>query len=78
MAQDDVHVPNRGHIDMTPLDKPLRRELVIGGERYTLLLDPEGLKLTPRGHRQGVTVKWADLASGDAAPSASLEEKHSA
>lgn len=57
---------------MTPLDKPLRRELTIGDQRYTLLIDAEGLKLTLRGHRQGTALAWKDLVSGDAAVSAAL------
>jgi len=57
---------------MTPLDKPLRRELAIGEQRYTLLIDPDGLKLTLRGHRQGISLAWKDLVSGDAALSSAL------
>jgi len=57
---------------MTLLDKPLRRELEIGDRRYTLTIDPIGLKLTPKGHRKGVTMTWKDLLSGDAAIAAAL------
>jgi len=57
---------------MTPLDKPLRRELIVGEQRYTLLIDPDGLKLTLRGHRQGVALAWKDLVNGDAALSSAL------
>ncbi len=58
---------------MTPLDKPLRREVQIGDERYTLTLDPEGLKLVPKGKRNGVTLKWAELVNGDAALATALQ-----
>jgi hypothetical protein len=34
---------------MTPLDKPLRRELKIADHRYTLTIDSDGLKLTKKG-----------------------------
>lgn len=44
---------------MTPLDKPLRREVLIEDEAYTLPIDPEGLKLVPKGKRDGVTLKSA-------------------
>lgn len=44
---------------MTPLDKPLRREVLIEDEASTLTIDPEGLKLVPKGKRNGVTLKWA-------------------
>ena len=52
---------------MTPLDKPLRRELHIDGQPYTLTVAPEGLKLVEKGRRKGITLRWQDLVSGDAA-----------
>jgi len=58
---------------MTPLDKPLRREVQIGDESYTLTLDPEGLKLVRKGHRKGLDLRWEDLVSGDAALAAALQ-----
>ena len=58
---------------MTPLDKPLRRELMLGEQAYTLTLDPTGLKLVPKGRRNGVEIRWADLVSGDAALAAALQ-----
>ena len=58
---------------MTPLDKPLRRELEIADHRYTLTIDPIGLKLVQKGHRNGVTMSWKDLLNGDAAIAAALK-----
>ena len=58
---------------MTPLDKPLRREIVVGDTRYTLMIDPDGLKLTEKGKRKGVELSWKDLTSGDAALAAALQ-----
>lgn len=58
---------------MTPLDKPLKRELRIGDDRYTLTIDPGGLKLTQKGRRRGVTLRWEDLVSGDAALATALQ-----
>lgn len=58
---------------MTPLDKPLRREVQIGDESYTLTLDPEGLKLVRKGHRKGLDLRWEDLVSGDAALAVALQ-----
>jgi len=58
---------------MTPLDKPLRRELQIGDDSYTLTLDPEGLKLVRKGHRKGLDLRWEDLVSGDAALATALQ-----
>ncbi|ATE71913.1 hypothetical protein IEQ11_11730 [Lysobacter capsici] len=58
---------------MTPLDRPLRREVEIDGKPYTLILDPEGLKLNAKGHRKGLALSWTDLVSGDAALAAALQ-----
>lgn len=58
---------------MTPLDKPLRRELHIDGQPYTLTLAPEGLKLVEKGRRKGITLRWQDLVSGDAALATALQ-----
>lgn len=57
---------------MTPLAKPLRREIAIGDEVYTLAIDPAGLKLVRKGKRNGMELKWTDLVSGDAALAAAL------
>ena len=57
---------------MTPLDTALRRELSVDGRSYTLLLDAAGLKLTEKGRRKGIELRWADLVSGDAALAAAL------
>lgn len=58
---------------MTPLDKPLRRELDIEGHAYTLTVDPDGLKLVEKGRRKGITLRWQDLVSGDAALATALQ-----
>ncbi|EKT4104546.1 TPA: hypothetical protein ACG4N3_000227 [Stenotrophomonas maltophilia] len=58
---------------MTPLDKPLRRELHINGQPYTLTVAPEGLKLVEKGRRKGITLRWQDLVSGDAALATALQ-----
>lgn len=58
---------------MTPLDKPLRREVQIGEETYTLTIDPEGLKLVPKGKRNGLTLKWTELVNRDAALATALQ-----
>jgi len=58
---------------MTPLDKPLKREVTVGDATYTLALDPNGLKLTEKGHRRGVELLWKDLVSGDAALATALQ-----
>lgn len=58
---------------MTPLDRPLRRELEVDGRAYTLTIDPEGLKLVEKGRRKGITLSWRDLLNGDAALAAALQ-----
>jgi hypothetical protein len=65
----------------TKLDKPLKRELELGGESYTLTIAPDGLKLVPKGKRKGLELAWKDLVSGQAALAvalnASLEQSRS-
>jgi hypothetical protein len=56
----------------TKLDKPLKRELDLGGEPYTLTISPEGLKLVPKGRRKGQELAWKDLVSGEAALAVAL------
>jgi len=58
---------------MTPLDKPLRREVDIDGKAYTLTLDPDGLKLVEKGRRKGLQLAWTDLVNGDAALATALQ-----
>ena len=45
----------------TALNKELKREVLIKDKPYTLTLGPEGLKLTLKGHRNGVDLKWEDI-----------------
>ena len=56
----------------TTLDKPLRREIDVEGQAYTVLLDAQGIKITRKAHRKGVELKWTDLINGDAAVAAAL------
>jgi hypothetical protein len=56
----------------THLDKPLRREILIKRKPYTVTLTPQGLKLTEKGRRKGIELKWADLVSGEAALAVAL------
>ena len=59
-----------------PLIRPLKRELLVGGTSYRLLLTVSRLTLTPKGKRKGgVEFTWDDLlalhARGSEAPVAS-------
>ena len=56
----------------TVLDKSLKRELQIGSEPYMLTISPDGLKLVPKGKRNGVELGWNDLVSGQAALAVAL------
>lgn len=56
----------------TRLEKPLKREVAIDGEPYTVTLSPEGLKVTAKGKRKGLELRWKDLVSGDTALAVAL------
>jgi hypothetical protein len=56
----------------TKLDKSLKRELDIGGEAWMLTIDPNGLKLVPKGKRNGHEIAWKDIISGNVALTAAL------
>ncbi|KGQ19073.1 hypothetical protein LF41_3105 [Lysobacter dokdonensis DS-58] len=58
---------------MTKLDKPMRREVQIGDQVYTLTIGPEGLKLVEKGRRKGLELAWTALVSGDAALASALQ-----
>jgi hypothetical protein len=57
---------------MTPLDKPLKRQIQVKDAIYTVTLDGSGLKITEKGRRNGVELRWEDLVSGDAALASAL------
>lgn len=42
----------------TKLDKPIRREIEIDGEPFTVIISPEGLRLTKKRFRSGVALSW--------------------
>ena len=56
----------------TKLDKPLKREIEVGGKPYMLTITPEGLKLVPKGRRKGQELAWSALVSGEAALATAL------
>lgn len=58
---------------MTKLDKPIRRELAIGDKTYTITIDPAGVKVVEKGRRNGISLAWADVVSGDAGVAAALQ-----
>jgi len=54
----------------TKLEKPLKRELLVNDAPYMLTIAPEGLKLVPKGKRNGLELTWKSIL-GDQAGSAS-------
>ena len=56
----------------TKLDGPLKREITIGGNDYTLTITQQGLTLALKGKRKGLDLEWSDLVSGDAALATAL------
>jgi hypothetical protein len=52
---------------MTPLDKTIKRSLAIKGVDYVVTLTPDALKLTRKGKRLGMELKWTDIISGESA-----------
>ena len=56
----------------TPLTKLLKRELKIKGQHFIVALSPQGLKITPKGKRKGLELRWEDLVSGEAALAVAL------
>jgi hypothetical protein len=50
---------------MTPLEKPLKRQIDIEGQAFTVTLDATGIKITRKAHRNGIEHRWADLIGDD-------------
>ena len=45
----------------TRLTSPVKRELDIAGEKYTLTIAPGGFKLVLKGKRKGTELAWVSL-----------------
>ena len=58
---------------MTPLDHPIKRQLLLDGVAFTLTLDADGLRLVEKGKRKGLELGWRDLVNGDAALASALQ-----
>ena len=56
----------------TKLDKTLKREIEVEGKPYMLTIDPTGMKLVPKGKRNGLELTWQALVGGDAALASAL------
>lgn len=51
----------------TRLDKTLKREIEVEGRLYTATISPAGIKVVAKGKRNGHTISWQSIVSGDAA-----------
>lgn len=47
----------------TKIEKPIRREIEIDGERYTVTFGPDGIRLARKRFRSGVALSWKELWS---------------
>ncbi len=50
----------------TKLESPIKREIKLGKELYTVIMSPEGVKIALKGRRKGREISWETLLSGDA------------
>ena len=57
---------------MTKLEKSLKRELTVKKQSFVLTIDPDGFKITKKGRRKGVEIRWEDLVNGEAAMAVAL------
>jgi len=57
---------------VTRLDNALRREITAEGRPFTVTLTPEGIKIVPKGKRNGIELAWTDLVNGEAALAVAL------
>ena len=49
----------------TKLDKSIKRELEHKGQVFTITISPEGVKVVPKGRRNGTDITWDSIISGD-------------
>ena len=57
----------------TVLDKALKRQVTVDAVDYTVVLDPEGIRVTQKGKRRPeVELRWRELLSGEAAMAVAL------
>lgn len=47
----------------TKLEKPIRREVEIDGETFTVSIAPDGVRLTKKRFRSGIALSWKVLLS---------------
>lgn len=52
----------------TKLDKSLKREIEVDGQLYTVTIAPEGVKVVPKGARNGTELDWRTIIRGGTQP----------
>lgn len=57
----------------TKLEKPLKREIEIGGQAFIVTLAPDTLSVVGKGRRKGLEIRWDEMVSGEAALAAALQ-----
>jgi hypothetical protein len=57
----------------TKLEKPLKREIEIGGQAFIVTLTPQALALVGKGRRKGMEIRWDEMVSGEAALARALQ-----
>ena len=57
----------------TKLEKPLKREIEIGGQAFIVTLTPQALALVGKGRRKGIEIRWDEMVSGEAALARALQ-----
>jgi hypothetical protein len=60
-------------LEVTPLDKTLKRIIKIKGNDFVVTLTPDALKVTRKGHQRGVEMRWESLVSGESALAIALQ-----
>jgi hypothetical protein len=60
----------------TKLEKSIRREIEIDGEPFTIIVSPDGFRLTKKRFRSGVALSWKSVwvRFGDSASLAGSDE----
>jgi hypothetical protein len=57
-----------------PLERTLKREVVIDGAPYTVTLSPLGVKLVRKGFRKGRATSWRALLAASPADDGAAED----
>jgi hypothetical protein len=48
------------------LTEPIKREIQLDGELFTVTIRPDGVHIAPKGKRKGHELSWRSLANGEA------------